>query len=273
MNVLSKLRSFGGSDGYTIPVIISLFLHGLVVLSMLIVAWGQTEKRIKPVPSHMIAKVYVPTPESKPKPVNKPVVQTEKIPVNKPVKPVKPVKLEKKEPLNLPEQKEPTTPVNADLDRQKALVEQQRRETKRTHQAMIKHRSEETQRLQEQERLANFEREQLERQRMAEQLEADTSVVNSYVAIIGQLVRQSWNRPSSARKGMTVKLRVKLIPTGEVVSIHILQSSGYSIFDDSAIRAVEKAAPFMELSQMENRLFERHFREFNFYFDPQDLLK
>ncbi|MCK5894008.1 MAG: TonB family protein [Endozoicomonadaceae bacterium] len=277
MNVLSKLRNFGGSDGYTIPVLISLCLHGLLVLSLLIVAWWQTEERIKPVPSHVMAKVYGLTSEVRSKLAKKPVVKPQKIPVKKPEKAEKAEKAEKKKLLKPPEKKEPVTPVtpvNTDLDRQRALVEQQRREAERVaDQAMIKRRREEAQRLQEKEMLANIEREQMERQRLAEQLEADASVVNSYVAIIEQLVRQNWSRPPSARQGMTVKLRVKLTPTGEMVSINILKSSGHLIFDDSAIRAVEKAAPFTELSEMENRLFERHFREFNFYFDPQDLLE
>ncbi|GAA4649132.1 hypothetical protein GCM10023116_14060 [Kistimonas scapharcae] len=265
MNVLSKLRRRGTSDGYTIPVLTSLLLHGLAVVAMVIVWPGKTEERVRPVPTHIMAKVYVPTPEPvipKPKPVKKPR--------QKPVK-----KPEKKTPVKTPEKKVPVKPVKSDVDRKKALAEQQRREreAEKRRDAEAARQAEEAQRLQEQEMLAALERDQVEQQRIAEQLKTDANVVNGYVALIEQLVRQNWSRPPSARKGMTVKLRVRLTPTGEIVSIETLKGSGNPAFDDSAIRAVQKAAPFRELGQLESRLFESHFRAFNFYFDPQDLLE
>nr|WP_246506147.1 cell envelope integrity protein TolA [Kistimonas asteriae] len=212
-----------------------------------------------------MAKVYVPTPEPvapKPKPVKKPK--------QKPVK-----KPEKKTPVKKPEKKVPVKPVKSDVDRKKALAEQQRREreAEKQREAEAARKAEEAQRLQEQEMLAALERDQAEQQRIAEQLKTDANVVNGYVALIEQLVRQNWSRPPSARQGMTVKLRVRLTPTGEIVSIETLKGSGNPAFDDSAIRAVQKAAPFRELGQLESRLFESHFRAFNFYFDPQDLLE
>jgi len=265
VNVLSKLRSRGVSDGYTIPVLTSLLLHGLAVVAMVIVWPGKTEERVRPVPAHIMAKVYVPTPEPvapKPKPVKKPKQKSVKKP-------------EKKTPVKTPEKKVPVKPVKSDVDRKKALAEQQRREreAEKQREAEAARKAEEAQRLQEQEMLAALERDQAEQQRIAEQLKTDANVVNGYVALIEQLVRQNWSRPPSARQGMTVKLRVRLTPTGEIVSIETLKGSGNPAFDDSAIRAVQKAAPFRELGQLESRLFESHFRAFNFYFDPQDLLE
>ncbi|OQX38306.1 MAG: protein TolA [Oceanospirillales bacterium LUC14_002_19_P2] len=259
MNVLSKLRSRGISDGYTIPVLTSLLLHGLAVVAMVIVWPGKTDERVRPVPTHIMAKVYVPTPEPvAPKPKKKPVK-----------------KPEKKKTVKMPEKKVQVKPVKSEAERQKALAEQQRREreAEKRREAEAARKAEEAQRLQEQEMLAALERDQAEQQRIAEQLKTDANVVNGYVALIEQLVRQNWSRPPSARKGMTVKLRVRLTPTGEIVSIETLKGSGNPAFDDSAIRAVQKAAPFRELGQLESRLFESHFRAFNFYFDPQDLLE
>ncbi len=269
MNVLSRLRSRGTSDGYTIPVLTSLLLHGLAVIAMVIVWPGKTEERARPVPAHIMAKVYVPTPEPvalKPKPAKKPATKPKQKPVKKP---------EKKKPVKVPEKKVPVKPVKTDAERQKALAEEQRREREAEQQrkAEVARRTEEARRLQEQEMLAALERDQAEQQRIADQLKTDANVVNGYVALIEQLVRQNWSRPPSARKGMTTKLRVRLTPTGEIVSIETLKGSGNPAFDDSAIRAVQKAAPFRELGQLESRLFESHFRAFNFYFDPQDLLE
>ena len=70
---------------------------------------------------------------------------------------------------------------------------------------------------------------------------------------------------------MKVLLKVRLTPTGEIVSIKTLKGSGNKVFDLSAIEAVEEAAPYRELMQIDNRLFEEAFREFNLLFNPQDL--
>ena len=97
-------------------------------------------------------------------------------------------------------------------------------------------------------------------------------MVNGYVALIQELLRQNWSRPPSAQKGMRVTLKIRLTPTGEVVSIKVDgQGSGNVAFDESAIRAVQKISPIRELSQLNSRLFEQNFRELTLEFNPQDL--
>ncbi len=235
----------------------------------MVIVWpGKTEERARPVPAHIMAKVYVPAPEPvapKPKPAKKPATKPKQKPVKKP---------EKKKPVKVPEKKVPVKPVKTDAERQKALAEQQRREreAERQRKAEAARRAEEAQRLQEQEMLAALERDQAEQQRIAEQLKTDANVVNGYVALIQELLRQNWSRPPSAQKGMRVTLKIRLTPTGEVVSIKVDgQGSGNVAFDESAIRAVQKISPIRELSQLNSRLFEQNFRELTLEFNPQDL--
>ncbi|MDE0053704.1 MAG: cell envelope integrity protein TolA [Gammaproteobacteria bacterium] len=92
----------------------------------------------------------------------------------------------------------------------------------------------------------------------------------SYVDGIYRAVVANWSRPPSARNDMETQLRVELIPTGEVVSVTVISSSGNSAFDRSAEAAVRKARRFEVPSEI--RLFERHFRSFVLLFKPQDLL-
>jgi TonB family protein len=91
------------------------------------------------------------------------------------------------------------------------------------------------------------------------------------VALIQQTVIGYWSRPPSARNGMECELVVQLIPTGEVVSVTVIRSSGNAAFDNSAVNAVKKAAAFPELQKLSSAEFESNFRRLNLIFKPEDL--
>ncbi len=125
------------------------------------------------------------------------------------------------------------------------------------------------------------QQERLERQNeLAAQLDAELDAledienqqtVMSYAGWISQRVGNSWSRPPSARSGMIVKLRVNLVPTGRVVSVDVVESSGDDAFDRSAVQAVHKAEPYTRLTELDPELFDQQFRQFVFIFNPQDL--
>jgi len=92
----------------------------------------------------------------------------------------------------------------------------------------------------------------------------------SYVALIADRIEQKWSRPPSARKGMQCKLRLQLVPTGRVVNVSVISSSGNDAFDRSALQAVQRVESFPEIKQMSSGLFEREFRQFTMTFSPQD---
>lgn len=99
-----------------------------------------------------------------------------------------------------------------------------------------------------------------------EETEAARYIDGIYTAIVA-----SWSRPPSARNDMQARLIVELIPTGEVASVTVRESSGNTAFDRSAEAAVRKARKF-EVPQA-NALFEKHFRKFTLLFKPEDLLR
>ena len=99
----------------------------------------------------------------------------------------------------------------------------------------------------------------------------DLQIAGSFQANIYDQVRRKWRRPPSARNGMQTKLLVELIPTGEVVSVTIVESSGFLEFDRSAEQAVIRSSRF--LVPEESRLFEGYFRNFFLLFRPEDLLR
>ena len=97
----------------------------------------------------------------------------------------------------------------------------------------------------------------------------DDEKAMAYVAQIQRDIVRNWSRPPSARNGMETLLRVFLVPTGEVVDVKVIDSSGNDAFDRSAVLAVRKAARF-DVPE-DSRRFERDFREFTVIFKPEDL--
>ena len=236
------------------PALATLALHGLM-LYLLTANWAGMERevtRVKPAPKVINARLVdvsefrpqpKPTPKPKPKvtpkpkPKPKPVAKTPPKPKPKPRAAAKPKPAAKPAPQPTPKpeprisEEELAAIARADLSR------------------------------------AMAEEEQLQ---AAATATAD-EMAASFAALIQQTVINYWSRPPSARNGMEVLLSIQLIPTGEVVSVSLLKSSGNTAFDRSAINAVEKAGSFPELQQLPNREFEKTFRRFRLLFRPEDL--
>ena len=91
------------------------------------------------------------------------------------------------------------------------------------------------------------------------------SMLGEYIAYIADKVERNWLRPPGSPAGLKCTVNVKLIPGGEVVSARVVQSSGDTLFDDSAEKAVLKASP---LPLPTDASLFNHFREINFNFSP-----
>ena len=228
------------------PVLATVLMHAALIY-FLTVNWGGVEQnvvKVKPAPKVINARLvdvseFQPKPKPKPKPVSKPKPAPKPVakPKPKPKPAPKPAPKPKAEPKPKPEPKpEP--------------------------------------------RISEDELRALAQQDLARSLAAEDEILNaataeqmaaSYAALIQQTVVRYWSRPPSARNGMETLLQLQLIPTGEVVSVNVIKSSGNSAFDRSAVNAVEKAGAFPELQKLPPREFERTFRRFRLLFRPEDL--
>tara|TARA_B100001063_G_scaffold234815_1_gene252684 strand:- start:760 stop:1362 length:603 start_codon:yes stop_codon:yes gene_type:complete len=124
------------------------------------------------------------------------------------------------------------------------------------------------------EQLAALTREELTSLIDAEQAASgslEPSLRDVVAATIQAAVISRWTRPPSARNGMVSILSIQLVPTGEVVGVGVIQSSGNTAFDRSAVTAVERAGRFPEIAKVDNRTFEANFRRFQLIFKPEDL--
>ena len=108
----------------------------------------------------------------------------------------------------------------------------------------------------------------------AEQAAARGQRVATYESYVRDRIAGNWNRPPSARRDMQVELQVRLVPTGQVMGVAVIRSSGDPAFDQSAVNAVQQVGRFerlQELSRQDPLLFEQNFRTLNLTFRPDDL--
>ena len=84
-------------------------------------------------------------------------------------------------------------------------------------------------------------------------------------ALIKRKVTQNWNPPSTVANKLSCKIKVTLIPSGDVMSVTVLKSSGDPLFDASVERAVHKASP---LPVPKDPQVFKQFRHFSFVFAP-----
>lgn len=109
-------------------------------------------------------------------------------------------------------------------------------------------------------------RKQREAKRKAEAAAQSQQAIANALVLIKQKVERSWIRPLSVAQDLSCKIRVKLIPGGEVIDANVVQTSGNPAFDRSAEAAVLKASP---IPVPTNPQLFATFRTFNFDFKPQ----
>lgn len=72
---------------------------------------------------------------------------------------------------------------------------------------------------------------------------AVAGVVGEYRDLISAKVRGNTRVPANLAGNPEVRCRVKLLPTGEVLSVQVTRSSGNPAYDDAVVRAIEKSSP------------------------------
>lgn len=100
-------------------------------------------------------------------------------------------------------------------------------------------------------------------------LASEKAAANVLDAMTTRITR-AWRRPVSFRAGLEVMLRMSLAPNGELVGVTVIKSSGDALFDRSATAAVQRAAPFNEVTQFSASTFEEKFRTLTVKFRPED---
>ena len=244
------------SISYALGITFSLTIHGLIIAAMY-GGWKAEPERVVIQPRFIDAKLVELAPKQKV------------------------VKKKKNTGANATQRKRDSQRRRAaEKKKADALKNRQRQAEidKKEKERLAKEREEQRERA-ERERLAELQRQQKEQEfadAIAEEqrlvnAEKDEREANSYRQLIQQRLSENWNRPPSARRGMETMIRLQLVPTGRVVGVTVLKSSGDSAFDRSVEQAAFKADQFIELQKMSPSLFEKKFRQVDVLFSPQDL--
>ncbi len=238
---------------YTLPLLLALVIHAALAFALYRGWTPQTTLSAVVTPKVVNAKLVVLEPKAQPK--SKPA-QKKSAPPKSPV--VKKPSPKKTDPTIAAKKKAAADKKAKDVAEQKA------------REALL-----ERQRLERLAALGDLAKTNLE-QSIAEEVQSlndieDDEAAQSFRAGIYEQVRKNWSRPPSARNGMQARLLVELIPTGEVISVTLVESSGNSAFDRSAEQAIRQARRFVVPA--ENSTFEKYFRRFYFLFQPGDLLR
>jgi len=241
---------------------LALGVHVLFVLLLVFGVSWQTHH-----PAAVQVDLWQTLPETPPSPAKPRPPQ----PVNV-AKPEKTARPEKAAPVHKPVEKEapPPKPPDIALERKKAEAEQLKKlkaiqadeEKARAAAARASHEKQ----LAEQKRqalLREMEAEDL-KQRVADDAAANearlarlteaqaaasrqqaevASVVGQYRDQISAKVRGNTRLPDNLKGNPEVRCLVKLLPTGEVLSVRVTKSSGNPAYDDAVVRAIEKSSP------------------------------
>jgi colicin import membrane protein len=141
----------------------------------------------------------------------------------------------------------------------KLEAERKAAEREKAIQAEIAREEAELKKQQEADRLAR----QAEAQRLAQQSE-----INKFRSMIEAKIIRNWNIPATASEELKCKVKVRLSPSGDVVVVQIIESSGDVAFDNSVEKAIYRAVP-LPIPPVESGLFDK-FREVDFTFEPRN---
>lgn len=223
---------------YVVPLLLALLLHAGVAAT-LAHGWERAPDAPRVVqPKAIEAQLLV---------IDKPAA---KPPAPRPPTPAPPQPKPKPQPKPTPAPKPPPKP-KPDIDRQ----ERERAEAEERLRAI----EDEATRRALQDEAADLEQRVSERAAM------------TYVQAIRRAISRQWTRPPSARNGMQARLMLHLAPTGELLSVELVTSSGDVPYDRSVQRAIRKAGRFKVPEN--RRLFEAEFRRFTILFRAEDLLR
>ncbi len=204
-------------------------------------------------PAPRIKSHVAPKPVTKPEPVAKPT------PVVKEVAPPKApdIALEKKKEIQ-----RQAKIKQAELEEQKTLERLQAKKAqeladklKQHHQTQLKEEQELQRKMMDAE-LANESRQikQLATRAVAARRNSEmSSVVAKYQDEIRAKVRSNTRLPENLKGNPQVKFQVHLLPTGEVLNVKLVQSSGNPALDDAVERAINKSSPLPLPTEKEAR--------------------
>lgn len=151
-------------------------------------------------------------------------------------------------------------------------AEQKAKEAEKQKQAAEAKAAEAARLKQEAEKLAKAQAAERQKQAAAEaarQRQVMQDQISQYASMMMKKVTQNWRKPLGMEaSSLSCLIEVQLLPTGEVLEAHVVETSGSLEFDRSAELGVLKSSPFTMPPDEKARA---EFRNFRFRFKPSEV--
>ncbi|MEX5328062.1 TonB family protein [Pseudomonas paraeruginosa] len=102
------------------------------------------------------------------------------------------------------------------------------------------------------------------------QISRGVDVASHFDELIKARAAEGWARPPSARPGLSVKLRISILPDGTIRTVAVEKASGDHAYDQSAVNAVKNIGDIPEVQEMSPGEYSNH-STFSIVLTPQDL--
>ena len=107
---------------------------------------------------------------------------------------------------------------------------------------------------------------------LTEEAEVEVSKEQQEIAMYAQriisTIEDAWMKPRNIPENLVANLRLKIRPSGRIIGVDLLKSSGNIRFDNSALQAVRRVEAFNFFNSIPKTLFEKEFQVISISFNP-----
>ena len=107
---------------------------------------------------------------------------------------------------------------------------------------------------------------------LTEEAEVEVSKEQQEIAMYAQriisTIEDAWMKPRNIPENLVANLRLKIRPSGRIIGVDLLKSSGNIRFDNSALQAVRRVEVFNFFNSIPKTLFEKEFQVISISFNP-----
>jgi len=107
---------------------------------------------------------------------------------------------------------------------------------------------------------------------LTEEAEVEVSKEQQEIAMYAQriisTIEDAWMKPRNIPENLVANLRLKIRPSGRIIGVNLIKSSGNIRFDNSALQAVRRVEVFNFFNSIPKTLFEKEFQVISISFNP-----
>ena len=107
---------------------------------------------------------------------------------------------------------------------------------------------------------------------LTEEAEVEVNKEQQEIAMYAQriisTIEDAWMKPRNIPENLVANLRLKIRPSGRIIGVDLIKSSGNIRFDNSALQAVRRVEVFNFFNSIPKTLFEKEFQVISISFNP-----